>query len=140
MNIAEKKGKFLKESNKSRGVGCKAYYGSISYVIVDNPNVSWDDIMNKYVKHFTMQFVPKFGKYEIEDYIGNEMLKALLITKNITDLFNTDLVCDDSPFNVTNVDYKMIQTKLLPCFEVVSQESDKIELMFRWKYYDKLDK
>lgn len=130
--------KIIKQEGIKNKVKYKTYYSNVVYVIKDNHDVSWDKIMTEYVGNFNYEFVPKFGKFEIEKFVGEEMLKALLVTKNITDLFNTDLICDDSPYNVTQMFKEDIISRCGLCFDVVSKNKDKVVLMFKWKPYDEI--
>jgi len=112
------------------------------YIIKDNPNVSWDDIMNNKEK-FISTYVPRFGKAEIEHFVGYKMMEALFITKDITDLLNSELLCDDSPYNVTRIKSERLKEELLKCFEKVerpdSYNPNVIFLMFKWKPYCELE-
>lgn len=127
-----------KEEGRRYGVYYVTYYGKMRYIIVDNPDISWDDIMTKYVKDFIIKFVPKFGKYEVEEFIGRSILEALLITKDITDLYNLDLVCNDFPYNITKVNKEDICEACAPCFKVISVKDGVTKLMFKWKPYEEL--
>ena len=42
---------------------------------------------------FLLEFVPKFGKYEIEKFIADEFRKSIFISHDLTDLFNTTIIC-----------------------------------------------
>lgn len=133
--------KRVEASGSMYGVDYIVLSSSKKYIIVDNPNISWDEVMKKR-NYFIDTYVPKFGKYEIEQIVGHKIMEALFITKDITELLNSELLCDDSPFNITRVDSERLKEKLLKCFEVVKgnlSNSDVIQLMFKWKPYNELE-
>lgn len=39
--------------------------------------------------------MPKFGKFEIEHFFENRFLNALLVTGDMTEIFNTTVLCSD---------------------------------------------
>ena len=102
------------------------------YLICDDESVSCDEVMKDRYK-FISTYVPKFGKFEIEEFVGYFMQEAIYITKDISNLFNMELLCDDSPFNITRVSSETIKKRLLQCFEVVKKENDVTYLKFKWE-------
>lgn len=127
------------DSGRKYGVEYVILKSDKRYIIVDNPDISWDDIMKNRIKDFVTRYVPKFGKFEIEEYLSYAMLEAIIFTKDITNLFNSELLCFDLPYNVTRVSSDSIKNKMLKCFDVVSQSEDEIRLMFKWEYYCNLE-
>lgn len=132
----------IEDSGSMHGVDYVTFDSKKKYIIVDNPAVSWDKIM-KERENFVSIYVPKFGKYEIEAFVGHKMMEALLITQDITGLFNSELLCDDSPFNVTRINSDILRKRLLKCFDIVTEEkmhnSSVVKLMFKWKPYYELE-
>lgn len=63
-------------------------------------------------QNFIYEFIPKFGNYEFEEYIAMEFRKAIFITHNLTDLFNTDIECNGTILTSQNIACEL-QTKLL---------------------------
>lgn len=120
------------EEGEKFGVEYIVFKPEKRYLIRDNENVSWDYIM-KNIKKFQDYYVPKFGKYEIEEFVSYFMKEALFITKDITNLFNMELLCDDLPYNVTRVSTETIKERLLKCFEVVERKEKTIYLKFKWE-------
>ena len=102
------------------------------FLIVDNPRVSWDNVMRN-IEKFDFTYVPKFGKFEIEEFVGYYMKEALLISKDITHLLFMELVCDDSPYNITNVSMSQLRERVLKCFDVVRKDGNITYLMFKWE-------
>ena len=129
--------KGIKEEGEKFGVEYVVLESNEKFIICDNPNISWDKIMND-LKLFDITYVPKFGKYEIEQFVGYFMKEALLISKDITDLFNMELLCDDYPFNTTRVNKETIRERLLKCFNVVQKDNNTTYLSFKWERWDKL--
>ncbi len=127
----------IKEEGKKFGVEYVVLNSKEKFIIIDNPNVSWDKIMGE-IKCFETTYVPKFGKYEVEEFVGHFMKEALVMSKDITDLFNMELLCDDFPYNTTRVNVDTIRERLLKCFDIVKVENDTTHLMFKWERYDKL--
>ena len=122
----------IKSEGKMFDVEYVILKSNMQYIICDNENVAWNDIMPK-ISNFVLLYVPRFGKYEIEEFIGYFMRVALLITKDITDLFNMNLLCDDSPFNVTEISSKIIKERLLECFNVIKKVGNTTYLEFKWE-------
>ncbi len=89
---------------------------------------------------FMLKYTPKFGKYEIEDFVGRELLKSLLIGGNISNIFYMNICCDDSPYNVVKISQDRLQKELNKLFTVVKTEKNKIFLKFKWKPFAELDK
>lgn len=127
----------IKEEGEKFGVEYVILNSNERYIICDNPDVSWDKIMSE-IKSFNITYVPKFGKYEVEQLVGQFMINALLISKDITDLFNMELLCEDFPYNVTRASKEIIRERLLKCFDVVKVENNTTYLKFKWERYDKL--
>jgi len=129
----------VKESGSKFGVDFVTLKTDENYIIQDNPNVSWDEIM-KNRDLFISKYVPKFGKYEIEEFVGYKLMEALFITKDVTDLLNTNLACFDV-YNTTRISSERIKEKLLKCFEFkgVSDVGNYTYLMFKWVPYNELE-
>ncbi len=45
-------------------------------------------------ENFVNKFIPKFGKFEFEEYIAEELKKAIFFTHDLSELFNTTLICE----------------------------------------------
>ena len=127
----------VKERGAKNIIRYSIAYSNVRYVVVDNPKVTWEDIMTKYIKNFDLHFVKMFGKCEVECFIAEKMLYAILVTKDITDLFNMDVVCDDFPYNITKVNAKKIQEKCIHLFDIISKKDGEVKLMFKWGEYVK---
>lgn len=122
------------------GVQFVSFETEKKYIIIDNPDISWNSIMRER-ENFTSTYVPKFGKYEIEHFIGYKLMEALFITKDITELLNCELLCNDFPYNVIKVRADILKKRILQCFEEVDGDCDNpniVFLMFKWKTYSEL--
>lgn len=126
----------IKSSGSMYGVDYVTLESKKRYIIEDNPKVSWDEIMRNRGA-FTTIYVPKFGKYEIEEFVSHKMMEALLITRDITDLLNSELLCEDIPFNITRVKQPELEKAILRCFDVAYEDVYKkvVKLVFKWKPY-----
>ncbi|MDD2627852.1 MAG: hypothetical protein PHR25_05345 [Clostridia bacterium] len=89
---------------------------------------------------FITKYTPKFGKYEIEDFIGRELLKSLLIGGDISNIFHMNICCDDRPYNIVKISQDRVREELSKVFTVIKTEEDKIFLKFKWKPFKELDK
>lgn len=127
----------IKESGSKFGTSFVIQKSEIRYILQDNPNVSWDEIM-KNRDLFISTYVPKFGKYEIEEFVGYKLMEALFITKDVTDLLNANLACFDV-YNTTRVSAERMKEKLFKCFEFKGTKENITYLMFKWKQYDELE-
>lgn len=131
----------IESSGSKYGVDYVTLKSNKRYIIEDNPNVSWDEVMKNRDK-FISTYVPRFGKYEIEEFVGYKMMEALFITKDITDLFNSELLCDDSPFNITRIKQDSLKNKIMKCFDVVWHDAYShkvVKLVFKWKTWNELE-
>jgi len=127
----------IKEEGKNFGVEYVIFNSEEKFYIVDNPDVTGDVVLEG-IKKFINIHVPKFGKYEVEKFVGYYMKEAILISKDITDLFNMELLCDDFPYNTTRVNKETIRERVMKCFDIVKEEKGVTYLKFKWERYDKL--
>lgn len=109
------------------------------YIIRDNLSA----LKNQFycsASDFIIMYVPSFGKYEIEKFVGDKMLEAIIQTKDITELFLNDIYCDDFPFEPMKVSGEEIKRRVLKCFEKVGEDKDNIYIMFKWIPYENIEK
>lgn len=133
--------KIVEASGSMDGVDYVVLKSRKQYKVVDNPNISWDNIMQNRDK-FIDTYVPRFGKYELERFVGHKIMEALFITKDMTSLLNSELLCDDSPYNITRVSSDKLKERLLKCFDIMTEDGDNtsyVEIMFKWKPYEELE-
>ena len=72
--------------------------------------------------------LPKFGKYEIEDFFSIPFLTALLVTSDMTNIMNTSVLCYDGMWS-TKIYSKTVRNIFLNnCFSIVGQTDKEIEL------------
>lgn len=129
--------KGIKGEGKKFGVEYVIFNSEEKFQILDNPDVTGDVVLEG-IKKFIDIHVPKFGKYEVEEFVGYYMKEAILISKDITDLFNMELLCDDFPYNTTRVNKETIRDRVMKCFDIVKVENGITYLKFKWERYDKL--
>lgn len=108
------------------------------YIIKDNPDTPWNELI-KSKDRFISTYVPKFGKYEIEEFVGYKMMEALFISKDITDLLNSELVCNDFPYNITRISSERLKKELLKCFTKLEETDSVVKLMFMCKPYEEIE-
>lgn len=74
--------------------------------------------------HEIEALLPKFGKYEIEDFFNNRFINAVLVTGDMTDIFNTTVLCTDyfRPCKFEKNDVKDIF--LEKCFTIVKDDKE----------------
>ena len=131
----------IESSGSKQGVDYVTLKSKKRYIIEDNPNVSWDEIMKNRDK-FISTYVPKFGKYEIEEFVGYKLMEALFITKDITKLLNSELLCDDTPYNVTRIRQDYLKRQIMKCFDEVWHDAyshNVVKLVFKWKPWSELE-
>lgn len=93
------------------------------------------EISNFGLPNFVTNYVPKFGKYEIEEYVGYALLEALLITKDLTNLLNSELsfieynnwIC----FDAIKIENEYLKRKVLELFEIIEENENQIFLKFK---------
>ena len=131
----------IQGSGSKYGVDFVTFKSEKRYIIRDNTDISWDEIMKNRDK-FILTYVPKFGKYEIEEFVGYKMMEALFITKDITELLNSELLCDDLPYNVTRIKQDILKKRIMKCFDVIWTEefnNNIVTLVFKWKPWCELE-
>lgn len=90
------------------------------------PILSDDNLFAKIVEKDFKIDVPKFGKYEIEEFIAAELKEAIFSSNNLDYLFNTSIICDNIYFTAEKI--KEILTKSLLVEEVSSGNVKKYRL------------
>lgn len=81
------------------------------------------------------KYLPKFGKYEIEEFIKQKFLYSFLITHNFTDLFNMEIYFSD--LNTIRIHSNYLCEILLPCFIVTKTTDTRYYLKFKWEKQEK---
>lgn len=81
---------------------------------------------------FIISKVPKFGKYEVEEFVAN-MLTLALVKGNITELMNTTISFDDGPYNNGYYSKNKIREKIFEFSEIISKENSIITLKYLGK-------
>lgn len=85
--------------------------------IIDKNYIPSNDLLKVNFTEFCINYIPKFGKYEIEYFIAKKLMEALLITNDLSYLFNTNIMISDISGDIY-VPSKHLREKLLPLFEV----------------------
>ena len=104
-----------------------------TYSILPSDEIT--EISNLGLPNFVTNYVPKFGKYEIEEYVGYALLEALLITKDLTNLLNSELsfieynnwIC----FDAIKIENEYLKRKVLELFEIIEENENQIFLKFK---------
>lgn len=60
---------------------------------------------------FISKFIPKFGKFEFEEYVADEFKKAIFFTHDLSELFNTTLMCEECILSSAEIG-NSLQTRL----------------------------
>lgn len=78
--------------------------GNLSYITEDGSTIFLEPIdlkdevlLEKILKNdFTFfNYIPKFGKFEIEKFIVDELRNVIFVTHDLSHLFNTHILCED---------------------------------------------
>lgn len=70
--------------------------------------------------------LPKFGKFEIERFFEKRFLTALLITGDMTEIFNTTVLCSDSYWSC-KFDKELVKKIFMEkCFTIIYMDEDTI--------------
>lgn len=78
--------------------------------------------------------LPKFGKFEIEYFFESRFLNALLVTHDMTEIFNTTVLCADSYWSCKFDKEDVKEIFLKRCFTVTKEEENTIYLKLTGKY------
>lgn len=114
-------------------------YGIFSYII-DYEN--WDgrkyfvecdssllELAKSNVHEFILSNTPKFGKFEVEEFIGS-MICHCLIAKEITALMNMYISYDDSPYNCGKYSKENVKEQIMGFCEIFSQDENTVKLKY----------
>lgn len=117
-------------------------YGIISYSIKQDKNdyttylVKCDkELLNCATSDFfdfIISKVPKFGKYEVEEFVA-KMLLVALAQGDITSLMNTTISFDDAPYNNGYYSKNKIREKIFEFSEIISKKDGIITLKYLGK-------
>lgn len=105
----------------------------MSYFLEEFDEIDYFNIIEQLKSNFNnfKKYLPKFGKYEIEEFIKQKFLHSLLITGNFTDLFNTEIYFNDISY--IRISSEDLLKKLLPCFIVTKTTGATFYLKFKWE-------
>lgn len=81
---------------------------------------------------FIISKVPKFGKYEVEEFVA-KMLLVALAQGDITSLMNTTISFDDAPYNNGYYSKNKIREKIFEFSEIIRNENGIITLKYLGK-------
>lgn len=122
----------------------KGYYGIVAYSTKKDKKddttylVQCDKSLLDYAisnfSDFIISKVPKFGKYEVEEFVAKKLILAL-VQGDITELMNTTISFDDIPYNNGYYSKNKIREKIFEFSEIIRNENGIITL----KYLGKLN-
>ena len=113
-----------------QGIDNGVYYyvkSSTKRYIIQNT----DDYKNKIAIEVLNSKLPKFGKYEIEEFFESRFLTALLIKRDMTDIFNTTVYYNDFPRATYFKAEKVKEIFMKETFEVVKEEKNIVYIALK---------
>lgn len=120
----------------------KGKSGIITYSTSCNPkeNTTYLVVCDKSILNFAISNfidficlkVPRFGKYEVEEFVA-KMLLISLIQGDLTTLMNIEISYDDFPYNHGNYSKDTIRKYILEYCEVIRQENNVVTLKYLGK-------
>lgn len=113
-----------------QGIDKGVYYyvkSSIKRYIIKNT----EDYKNKIAIQLLISKLPKFGKYEIEEFFQSRFLTALLITHDMTDIFNTTVYYNDFPRDTYFKSERVKEIFMKETFEVVKEENNIVYIALK---------
>jgi len=81
------------------------------------------------LSNFTCNYVPKFGKYEVEEFVA-EMILISIAEHDITKLMNTEISFDDSPCNSGFYTKERVRELILSYCTIISEKNGIVELNY----------
>lgn len=81
------------------------------------------------LSNFTCNYVPKFGKYEVEEFVA-EMILISIAEHDITKLMNTEISFDDSPYNKGFYQKERVRELILSYCTIISEKNGIVELNY----------
>lgn len=90
-----------------------------------------DDYINKIPIQLLISKLPKFGKYEIEEFFESRFLTALLIKHDMTDIFNTTVYYNDFPRATYFKSERVKEIFMKETFEVVREENNIVYIALK---------
>lgn len=114
-------------------------YGIISYSIKQDKNddttylVKCDKELFDYATSdfygFIISKIPKFGKYEVEEFVAKKLILAL-IEGDITELMNTTISFDDGPYISLDYSKNTVRENILKFCKIIRQKNGIITLKY----------
>ncbi|MEG2348575.1 MAG: hypothetical protein RSB67_02875 [Clostridia bacterium] len=132
--IAEEFDETIKTEYTINYVICSIQKSNIKYKLVDCTK-HFQDFIEKYetdsvyllndsIFRKIFGLFPKFGKFEIEEVIYQNFIKALIEDKDLTDFFNTSYYYNDFPYNESFITKEVVLQEFIRFFEVEGIEEN----------------
>ena len=119
----------IAEGRTTNGLMYYVTHSKDNWILKDNENLLRKELTEITFFDFCIKYSPKFGKFEVEEFICEELLKALLITKDLTNLFNTNILFIDV-CNTTRILAPQLKEKLLTLFTQIEIKGNTHYLKF----------
>lgn len=86
--------------------------------LIDKNYIPSDRLLKINFTEFCINYIPSFGKFEIENYIAKELMSAIFITKDLSTLFNTTIMFEDAFTGTFYITGDKLKEILLPLFDI----------------------
>ena len=112
-----------------QGIDDSVYYyvekSNKSYVIQNAEIFRYSDL------ELLKSKLPKFGKYEIEEFFENRFLTALIITHDMTEIFNTTVYYSDFPRDTYFSSARVKEIFMEKAFDFVKEEKNIVYIALK---------
>jgi len=86
--------------------------------IIDKNYIPSNDLLKVNFTEFCINYIPSFGKFEIESFIAKELMTAIFVTKELSTLFNTTIMLEDFFSGTFYIKSEKLKEILLPLFDI----------------------
>lgn len=119
-NFIKKNGNITSEGITINGIQYFSVHSDEDFYVSHNYFPS-EDFIRKNIIDIAHDYIPKLSTDLFQEFIAKELKTALLVTRNLTPLFNTSLMYDKSTSYTSNtlyLDKKDLKEILLPLFNI----------------------
>lgn len=101
--------------------------------IIDEHYFPSESIIKKSIIDIANYYIPHIGKYELEFFVAKELMTAIFVTRNLSNLFSTTIMVDNIYGTSCYVSKEKLKETLLPLFEIKQYKN-----VFKCKFKEEL--
>lgn len=86
--------------------------------IIDEHYIPSESIIKKSIIDIANYYIPHIGKYELEYFVAKELMTAIYVTRDLSNLFSTTAMIDSITGASCYISKEKLKESLLPLFEI----------------------